>query len=249
MTIATATAGATREPLDDTQRLLMRLNPSLFYGLAYALTFEAAAPVAGTDVASLVARNRERRLQALRGEVAAVWPEFDWTEVQRAAAEHGALAIAFENSAVQAAAVWVSLLYGMMARLAPAGALRRCLQELADVQTSHAVGSRRQRIGQCIAGWRALRRLARPLRIAQALIAAGWRANSALPALSCVAVVRRFIVASGAHGVHGAFVTWVVATALHHDEANHPGTCAVSALASKAKLAGGRRADVAVVFH
>lgn len=240
MMIAAATAvRIDHEPLDETRRLLMRLNPSLFHGLAYALVLEAAAPVAGTEIASLTRRNRERRLQALRGEAAAVWPEFDWHGVERVAAAHGALIIALEHPAVRAATVWVPFVYGMMARLAPEGRLRRCLQELAGSCADH---SALQGLWRLIGGWRALRRLARPLHVAHGVIASGWRASSALPALTCDAAVRRFIAACGPRGLRGVLAVYAVRAALRHEFENHLQLPVVPATRSNVGVASGAAA-------
>lgn len=239
MMTATTAVRIDHEPLDETRRLLMRLNPSLFHGLAYALLLEAAAPVVGTEVASLTLRNRERRLQVLRGEAAAVWPEFDWHGVERVAAAHGALIIALEHPAVRAAAVWVPFVYGMMARLAPEGRLRRCLQELAGPRADH---SALQGFRQLVAGWCALRRLARPLHVAQGVIASGWRASSALPALTCDAAVRRFIAACGPRGLRGALLALAARAALRYDWENHLQSPVVPATRSSVGVASGAAA-------
>jgi hypothetical protein len=239
MNFAIAQRSIARSPIEETRRLLMRLNPSLFHGIACALMVEAAAAADPAGMPSLVRRQRELRVQELADYGAALWPELDWTGVGRAVAERGLLAPALQDDAVRAAAGWGSLLYLALARLADDPRLARCLRELAGRPASALHASPFAALRGLITGWRGLRRLARPLRLVHAAVENGWCESRPLPALAWEAAVQRFVAACAPSGVRGRLLALAVMAGLRSGAENHPVTRAVPRpLPTRAALPG-----------
>lgn len=232
MTSALAQRTVSLPVIDETGRLLMRLNPSLFHGVGLLLVIDAAAQPHAGDPPSVPRRRRRALLAELRGWAEALWPEIDWAGACRTSAGHARLAWMIEDlCGSPLAAVWHARCCHALAAMAEAPTLAALLRQLggraSSVNTPLAPG-RSGRFRTAFDAFGSLRRLDAALRVGHALVLEHAREAAPFPATAYDASIGRLLAVAAPHLALDPTRSVLLRLALRTCAANRPAPAAVT---------------------